>query len=334
MGIQSLLRKPFRSTEKPQITFDELKAGTKYYITVASVYQDDNQRVVSKPAATATIETNIPEVGEVSNLVVTVLDDTALKITRNPYEETQTGAGGMAAEVTYTLYTSETEDGEYEVLADQLTDTSYTQEILPDQTTRYYRTAVTILLDGNQFSGKPTASPVSGTTEKSPEPDPEPAPPTADSQESESGSNAPENTGNTGSSLNPGDAGSTSAARKQDQARVVARQIANSIGEGSDLERIAQAAAIVSGYCSQGTYTTEESDYSEAYGVFIAGEYSCAGATRALGVVLECMGYQWEHVNPNQWTHQWCKVQMDGQVGWADSQLGMAGYGEHPVAGA
>ena len=46
------------------------------------------------------------------------------------------------------------------------------------------------------------------------------------------------------------------------------------------------------------------------------GEYSCAGATRALGMVLECMGYKWEHVNPNQWTHQWCKVTMDGQAGW------------------
>ncbi len=75
----------------------------------------------------------------------------------------------------------------------------------------------------------------------------------------------------------------------------------------------------------------EGENYSEAYGVFIAGEFSCAGATRALGMVLSCMGYEWEHVNENQWTHQWCRVTMDGQAGWADGQIGYAGYGRHFV---
>ena len=115
-----------QSMEEPKVTFDALKAGTKYYITVASVYQDDNKRVVPKPADTATLETNIPEVEEVSDLVVTVLDDTALKITWNPYEETQTGADGTTAEVTCSLYTLETENGGYKVLADPLTETTYT----------------------------------------------------------------------------------------------------------------------------------------------------------------------------------------------------------------
>ena len=49
-------------------------------------------------------------------------------------------------------------------------------------------------------------------------------------------------------------------------------------------------------------------------------------------MVLECMGYQWEHINPNQWTHQCCKLEMDDQIGFADGQIGLVGYGEHPVA--
>ena len=117
---------------------------------------------------------------------------------------------------------------------------------------------------------------------------------------------------------------------KDAQARAVAQSIADSIPAGSDLERVRAAAAAVAGYCSRGTYTSEVSDYNNAYGVFCKGVNTCAGATRALGLVLECMGYSWTHKNPNQWTHQWCELTMDGQVGWADGMGGLADYGEYP----
>ena len=112
------------------------------------------------------------------------------------------------------------------------------------------------------------------------------------------------------------------------QALAVAQEIANSIGEGTDRERVYAAAKAVSAYCDRQYYTTEGSNYYTAYGVFISREYSCAGATRALGMVLECMGYEWEHVNENQWTHQWCRLEIDGNIGWADGQMGWIGFGE------
>lgn len=118
---------------------------------------------------------------------------------------------------------------------------------------------------------------------------------------------------------------------KYNQALEVAWQIANSITGDSDLEKVAQAAYIVSLYCADATYTMEGKDYRTAYGVFIKGEYSCAGSTRALGMVLNCMGYAYEHANENQYTHQWCILNMDGQTGFADGQVGWAGYGPHPV---
>lgn len=112
------------------------------------------------------------------------------------------------------------------------------------------------------------------------------------------------------------------------EALAVAQEIANSIGEGTDLQRVLAAAKAVGAYCQKCTYTTEGNNYYTAYGVFISGEYSCAGSTRALGMVLECMGYEWEHVNENQWTHQWCRLEMDGRMGVADAMYmyGSAGY--------
>ena len=121
---------------------------------------------------------------------------------------------------------------------------------------------------------------------------------------------------------------------KTAMALVVAKEIAASIpsGEGiSDIDRVSEAAWIVSQYCSNCTYTMEGKDYRTAYGVFVKGEYSCAGATRALGMVLECMGYEWYHVNEGEYTHQWCRLKMDGKMGYADGQVGWAGYGNHPV---
>ena len=117
---------------------------------------------------------------------------------------------------------------------------------------------------------------------------------------------------------------------KEMQARAVAQSIADSCTEGTDLERVRQAAQMVAAYCSNATHTTSDPDYSTAYGVFCKGVYTCAGSTRALGMVLECMGFSWSHVNANQWTHQWCQVNMDGQVGWADGMGGIADYGECP----
>lgn len=98
------------------------------------------------------------------------------------------------------------------------------------------------------------------------------------------------------------------------------------------MEKIAKAASIVSWICCTCQYTTDDADYPTAYGVFVKGVYTCAGSTRALGMVLNCMGYSWKHVNENQWEHQWCELEIDGKKGWADGDAaaGQAGYGEHP----
>lgn len=124
---------------------------------------------------------------------------------------------------------------------------------------------------------------------------------------------------------------------KSDQALEVAQEIADYINENApedaaDIDKVYAAAQIVAMFSSNATYTTDDPDYQSPYGVFVKGVYTCAGSTRALGLVLTCMGYEWEHVNEGEWSHQWCRLTMDGQVGYADGQGGLVGYGNHPAA--
>lgn len=120
-------------------------------------------------------------------------------------------------------------------------------------------------------------------------------------------------------------------ADKDAQAMAVAQQIADQCKEGTDLERIRKAASgVYLLHVLGGKYTNKDKDYRTAYGVLCKGVYTCAGTARAMGMVLECMGYEWLHANPNQYTHQWCIIKMDGRIGWADAMGGVADYGVHP----
>ena len=100
-----------------------------------------------------------------------------------------------------------------------------------------------------------------------------------------------------------------------------------------DVEKVAYAAGIVRAYCDLGTFTTSGKIYRTAYGVFIGGQYSSAGATRALGLVLDYLGITWVHKNINTWEDQFCQVIVDGQEGYADAIMAAAGYGKHPSEG-
>lgn len=117
------------------------------------------------------------------------------------------------------------------------------------------------------------------------------------------------------------------------QADAVAKQIADSVmGNASyttDLQKVSAAAQMVKSYCDRDVYGADENKYYRSpYGVFVSGQYTCAGSTRALGRVLDFMGFEWTHVNENKWVHQWCILTMDGQTGYADGMGGIAGYGE------
>lgn len=313
-------------TDEAAASIQGLKAGTEYQATVTAIYEvdeDDKEDVCSEPSEPVTFVTETPQIGQVASVEAKAGGTSSVILSWQQYQEENTNSDGSAPAVSYIVYYSDKESGSYEAVAEGITETSYTHTGLAAKTTGYYKVTAVVTMDEKDFEGPLPEAPVSATTEAATYYGGQTGTGTAGSGTGGAGSSG----GGSGQSSNTG----LSSAQKQAQARAVAQQIAAGIGtQGTDLERVAKAAQAVSAYCSKATYTTEGSDYSQAYGVFIKGEYSCAGATRALGMVLECMGYKWEHVNPNQWTHQWCKVTMDGQAGWADGQIGMAGYGEHP----
>ena len=72
----------------------------------------------------------------------------------------------------------------------------------------------------------------------------------------------------------------------------------------------------------QVVYSTEAAHYSDPYGYLVLGVASCAGCTRTTGLCLNMLGIPYEHVNENQWSHQWCRVDIDG-IYWICDAYGL-----------
>jgi hypothetical protein len=64
--------------------------------------------------------------------------------------------------------------------------------------------------------------------------------------------------------------------------------------------------------CGAVGYSTSETHYNDPYGYLVLGVSSCAGCTRTTGLCLNMLGISYEHVNENQWSHQWCRVNVNG----------------------
>ena len=60
------------------------------------------------------------------------------------------------------------------------------------------------------------------------------------------------------------------------------------------------------------SYSMSDPHYNDPYGYFVLGTASCAGCARATGLCLNILGIPYEHVNENQYSHQWCRVNING----------------------
>lgn len=70
-------------------------------------------------------------------------------------------------------------------------------------------------------------------------------------------------------------------------------------------------------------YSTSSAHYNDAYGYLILGSASCAGSARTTGLCLNMLGYSYEHVNENQWAHQWCRVAAGDGTYWICDPYGL-----------
>ena len=120
------------------------------------------------------------------------------------------------------------------------------------------------------------------------------------------------------------------SAGQEAECRGIAAGIAQMIAAQSDdpWEQIDILARYMnSTYVASITESTE-GNYDNPYGVFVEHVGTCAGVTRATGMVLDALGIRWTHANPNQWTHQWNIVEIDGEIGYCDSSMyGRSGKG-------
>ena len=73
----------------------------------------------------------------------------------------------------------------------------------------------------------------------------------------------------------------------------------------------------------QVVYSMSAPHYNDPYGYFVAGVSSCAGCARATGLCLNILGIPYEHVNENQYSHQWCRVKMPDGSYWICDAYGL-----------
>ncbi|MDR0851363.1 MAG: fibronectin type III domain-containing protein, partial [Clostridiales Family XIII bacterium] len=279
--------------DTPAFTHSGLPGSSLYFYRVHAILTIDDTDYVSQNSET------VYAVTAVSGLTAETKSDSEITLSWNA----ATLPEDADRSVYYILEGSDAEDGVFAALQeDPIFEASYARTGLKGSTTEYYRVRAVVAIDEVTYTSI-DSNIVSATTDKTPEPV---------ARAASSG------------------VGSITDAQYAESLSI-AQSIASSIPPASDLQRVQMAASIVSGYYQSGVHKESGPYYNTPYGVFVAGESSCAGCTRALGMVLSCMGYSWEHVNPNSWTHQWCRLTMDGQVGFADGQVGWAGYGPHPV---
>ena len=90
-------------------------------------------------------------------------------------------------------------------------------------------------------------------------------------------------------------------------------------------EQLSEIASAVRNMADSGfvQYSTSIPHYNDPYGYFVVGVGSCAGETRAIGLCLNMLGIPYEHVNENQWSHQWCRVSMPDGSHWIVDAYGL-----------
>lgn len=110
----------------------------------------------------------------------------------------------------------------------------------------------------------------------------------------------------------------------------VALEIVKPLGKKSTEEQLQGIARELRRLFDSGmTYSTDTPHYNDPYGYFVLHTASCAGCTRATGLCLNILGIPYEHVNENQWGHQWCRVNIGGSY-WICDAYGLY-CGEEPA---
>ena len=104
------------------------------------------------------------------------------------------------------------------------------------------------------------------------------------------------------------------------QAYNVAKSLLEPIRGLSRKDQVIQIAVILRRWFDNGmTYTMKLKHYNDPYGYFVLKWGSCAGCARATGMCLNMLGFSYEHVNENQYSHQWARVKVGNEYWICDA---------------
>lgn len=84
-------------------------------------------------------------------------------------------------------------------------------------------------------------------------------------------------------------------------------------------EQVTRLEAVMRRGVSGIKYTMSDRHYNDPYGYFVLHVSSCAGCTRATGMCLNMLGIEYEHVNSNQYKHQWCRIKIGSEFWICDA---------------
>ena len=97
------------------------------------------------------------------------------------------------------------------------------------------------------------------------------------------------------------------------QAYNAAAELVTPLADLSREEQLFGVATLLRQMFDEGmSYSSDSPHYNDPYGYFILKTASCAGCTRATGLCLNILDIPYEHVNENQYSHQWCRVNVNG----------------------
>ena len=106
-------------------------------------------------------------------------------------------------------------------------------------------------------------------------------------------------------------------------------------GDLSKKEQLQYVTSALRAYFDNGmSYETGKPHYNDPYGYLCLKYASCAGCARTTKLCLNILGIKAEHVNQNQWKHQWCRVKV-GKSYWIADPYGLycgkePGVRKHP----
>ncbi len=102
------------------------------------------------------------------------------------------------------------------------------------------------------------------------------------------------------------------------------------LGKSKEDQLLGIAVGLRELFDSSMSYSMSASHYNDPYGYLVLKSASCAGCARATGLCLNMLGFKYEHINENKYSHQWARVKL-GKTYWICDAYGLY-CGPEPAA--